>query len=175
MTLGDILFIDALGTGSIKKITKVVDRAYTPKIAVTDLDILDDHYRLKYLLKSLEENIEYNDIEYILDERREVEEILHSNSLEWTDAKERGIEGLPSKAQERCRQILEDVRGLGLFIVPVGELENWMDLGVSKQRWGPKALEKISEGDCDPDLIRFVSDMLERIEDQHDQMVPDAD
>lgn len=80
---GDVLFVDALGAESIKNVTKVIEGAYTPKVAITDIDILDDHHEFRYLLESLGEDIEYSDVEPILDDRREVEDALNSESISW--------------------------------------------------------------------------------------------
>lgn len=168
---GDILFVDALGSQSIKKLTPVIEGAYTPKVAVTDIDILDDHHELRYLLESLQEDMDYQDIKPILDGRQEVEQALESESIHWKEVKADGLKAIPLPARETCKGILEDVKEYGHFIVPVGELESWMDLGVSKSRWGPEALDAISQGECDEDLVEFISELCEHLDLEYSEMM----
>jgi ABC-type enterochelin transport system ATPase subunit len=168
---GDILFVDALGKDSIKKVTNVIGGAYTPNVAVTDIDILDDHHEFRYLLESLGEDVEFEDVEHILNKRREVEQTLESESISWEEVKDDGIDAIPSPAQETCESIFEDAKEYGHFIVPVGELESWMDLGVSKSRWGPKALDVISQSECDDNLIEFVSEITTHLDSEYSEMI----
>jgi len=158
---GNILFIDGLGVESIKKITPVVEGAHTPKAAIADIDVLDDHHEFRYLLESMDENLDFHDIRDTLDKRRDINNKIESEDLTWDDLKSEGPSVLEPDGEEKMREIIEEVEDHGLFIVPVGELESWMELGVNKQRWAAEALEAIGTEDCDEDLIEFVSRIVE--------------
>jgi hypothetical protein len=48
-----------------------------------------------------------------------------------------------------------------LFVVPKGELESWMNLGVSKGReWNRKALEELHNRKCPDELRQFVEGVV---------------
>lgn len=166
---GDLLFVDALGVNSIKKISSTVGGAYTPKTAITDLDILDDHHEFRYLLESMREGLEYDDIQDELDDRRRIDDEIRDET-DWQTVKSGGVNAIPESVRDLACDLIDDCKEYGLFIVPVGELEGWMDLGVSKGRWGPEALDMISEGDCDENLAEFVSEACSKIESQYGNM-----
>jgi len=48
----------------------------------------------------------------------------------------------------------------GLYIVSVGEVEGWMDLGVRKNRWVIPALEEIHSGRCPDALKEFIGRVI---------------
>jgi AAA15 family ATPase/GTPase len=72
---------------------------------------------------------------------------LSSGFSEWKEVKEHGLDGIPRENLEYNQQpewLIEEAGEQGLFIVPVGELEGWMDLDRSrKSTWVIKALEVI--------------------------------
>jgi hypothetical protein len=57
--------------------------------------------------------------------------------------------------------LLSRLATLGVFVVPCGELENWIDLGMSKgQRWNLAALDRLHTGNCPAPLQTFVTNVL---------------
>ncbi len=79
------------------------------------------------------------------DIRRE-SKILREDSSEWAQVKKSGITCLPEGVSEIGERLLSLCKEKGLFIVPVGELESWMDIGTrNKQKWIVHALEKIHD------------------------------
>lgn len=58
--------------------------------------------------------------------------------------------------------LIEDLAKMGVFVVPCGELEQWIDTGVSKGReWNRKALEKLQVEGCPTRLESFMERVIE--------------
>ena len=82
---------------------------------------------------------------------------LKKHTTKWTLVKSRGIDGLTGEIRSQAEQLINDLAGKGVFIVPVGELEGWIDLGTRrKNRWIVKALEYLGEGNCPAPLRQFL-------------------
>lgn len=82
---------------------------------------------------------------------------LREDADELADFKKQGRKALDTDTatQHEFDNLIEHCASLGLFIVPVGELESWLvDYGVArssnKTKWITKALEKLFEIDYDP-------------------------
>ncbi|WP_279462505.1 hypothetical protein [Aeromonas dhakensis] len=59
---------------------------------------------------------------------------------------------------------MAQLANLGLFVVPVGELEGWIDLGdVKKNKWIVPALESLSENGAPKELEDFVASVVSRV------------
>lgn len=53
---------------------------------------------------------------------------------------------------------------MGLFIVPVGELESWLNLSTrQKKKWVVLALEALHKDKCGKKLKKFVSEILKHM------------
>jgi len=87
---------------------------------------------------------------------------LRKLASDWYDLKTKGVDALPSDAQEVCRALIESCAAQGLFLVPVGELECWMDLGTTRKNvWVVQALEALHAGSAyPPGLKEFVEKVL---------------
>lgn len=82
-------------------------------------------------------------------------------SSKWQIVKKEGANFFKDGNIAKFEQLIIACNKLGLFIVPKGELEGWMQLGVTKGRtWNRLALEKLHEGNCPPDLKAFVTDIV---------------
>lgn len=88
---------------------------------------------------------------------------IRSESTKWADLKKNGVKALTSPHREKIEEIISKCKELGLFIVPVGELEGWMSLGVRKNRWVLPALEKINNNECPSNLKDFVGSLNDAI------------
>jgi hypothetical protein len=62
----------------------------------------------------------------------------------WRAVKESGLPAIPrGQASEACDLLLEQLRGIGIFVVPVGELEGWVrDIGRKGPRWVSDVLQQ---------------------------------
>jgi len=86
---------------------------------------------------------------------------LRKLASDWYDVKSKGVAGFPAEAAEAAARLLADCRGLGLFLVPCGELEGWIDLGTTrKNTWVVRALETLHTEECPEPLKAFVQSVL---------------
>lgn len=89
---------------------------------------------------------------------------IRSGITKWKEPKEKGIVGFPTDIQDEVRGLLEELKNMNIFLVSVGELEGWMDLGVRKKsKWIIKALDEIFAGNTSEELKGFVNMMIEKI------------
>jgi len=88
---------------------------------------------------------------------------IRSESTKWSKLKKKGIESLSEELKIKANELIEICVEVGLFIVPVGELEGWIDLQVKKNRWALPALEKIHSNECPSNLIEFVGSITNSI------------
>ncbi len=76
----------------------------------------------------------------------------------WDQAKANGVDSLDKADRPRAEALISLCRDAGIFVVPKGELESWMALGVGKgKEWNRVALERLHGGDCPTDLEEFVA------------------
>lgn len=88
---------------------------------------------------------------------------IKAESTKWSKIKQNGIESLEESFRQKAQRIIDESLSLGLYIVPVGELEGWIKLGVRKNRWALPALEEIHEGRCPANLTHFVGAIIKDI------------
>jgi energy-coupling factor transporter ATP-binding protein EcfA2 len=86
---------------------------------------------------------------------------LARRASKWEILKKEGTEYFKGDDLAILNQLIERCNSLGLFIVPKGELEGWMKLGMGKGRtWNRLALEKLHEGNCPADLQKFIANIV---------------
>ncbi len=85
---------------------------------------------------------------------------LYRSSTKWSAVKRRGVKALPEEQQEVATKLLDELAALGVYVVPVGELESWIDLQRPKNKWIIDALEELSAGRCPKPLKDFVEKIL---------------
>ena len=79
----------------------------------------------------------------------------------WSEIKSKGIEGFDTKIREKVLLLINELKQYGVFIVPVGELEGWLNVGTKKNnKWIVPALEKVHNNQASPELIKFVGEIL---------------
>ena len=79
----------------------------------------------------------------------------------WSEIKSKGIEGFDTKIREKVLLLINELKQYGVFIVPVGELEGWLNVGTKKKnKWIVPALEKVHNNQASPELIKFVGEIL---------------
>lgn len=88
---------------------------------------------------------------------------IRSEASKWSKLKNGGVDTLISPFKEQAEKIISDSGKHGLYIVNVGELEGWMDLGVRKNRWVIPALEKIYSGQCPNTLKKFIGSVIQSV------------
>ena len=79
----------------------------------------------------------------------------------WEEAKTKGIKHFLSTTQKSIEKMLTECKEFGLFIVPNGELESWVPLGMkNKGKWIAKSLISINTS-CPKDLEVFMSEIVD--------------
>ncbi len=129
----------------------------------------DENCILMTLKKETKEFLKELESENILDlpNARSALERIKNNSNKWHDIKQKGVSSLPTNLKDKSRNVLKAAKDLGLFIVPVGELEQWLDIGVRKQDWTSKVLEKWKLDDPPEDLKNFVKEFKNFLFDEN--------
>lgn len=75
----------------------------------------------------------------------------------WHLLKKGGMSILPEAAAESAPRLFTQLQAIGIFVVPVGELERWIPLNVNKQNWLTQVLENNNYRQSPPLLIDFLS------------------
>ena len=79
----------------------------------------------------------------------------------WDAVKRRGVEFFDGADRTTVDDLLRLLDEAGLFVVPRGELEGWMRLGIGKgPLWNRAALEQLHTGVCPDDLNAFMHRVL---------------
>ncbi len=138
--------------GRREKIAEVINK-------IPDKEALDTlRENLKELLGQLENN------EHSFDGAKGAINRIRSEITKWKSPKNNGIEGFPSEIQELVKDLIIELKGINLFIVPVGELEGWMKLGTTrKNKWIILALDEIFDNNSSELLKAFVKELIEKI------------
>ncbi|WP_435055580.1 ATP-dependent nuclease [Micromonospora aurantiaca (nom. illeg.)] len=75
----------------------------------------------------------------------------------WHLLKRGGVGIIPDAAAESTPRLLSRLKEVGIFVVPVGELERWIPLNVNKQSWLTQVLEENHYREPPRLLIEFLS------------------
>lgn len=110
---------------------------------------------LQHLVQELEKG------EHDLSGARAALKRVRSESTRWAKVKRQGIEGFPKDQRADAQDLIDDLAKAGLFVVPLGELEGWIDVGTRKKNnWIVLALEALSQNRCTDALKEFVMRIL---------------
>ena len=98
---------------------------------------------------------------HTLDGARSALSRIKNDSSKWALLKKNGIDFLSNPIHYDTVYLIDELSKLGLFVVPVGELEGWMELGTHrKNKWIIPALEAIHYGKTPEGLKLFVGKIL---------------
>ena len=109
---------------------------------------------LKELLDQLNNN-KHSELSYL----KSALERIKDNTSKWKGIKQNGINSLPKDLQEVTKNLLSSLKNIGLFVVPVGELEQWIPLDVKKQKWAVQALEKLESEETPQSVKSFITEV----------------
>ena len=88
---------------------------------------------------------------------------IRAELTRWDSVKRRGIASLSVEGAARAKQLLAQLESCRIVVVPVGELESWMDLGTrQKRRWVTLALLHVGDGNSSAELREFVGGLIGR-------------
>lgn len=124
--------------------------------AVSENEIIE-HVKneIKLFLEQLEKG------EHTLSGAKSAYKRIDKEFTSWKNVKDKGINGFSSDIQPEVVELINKLKAKGIFIVHVGELEGWMNLGTKKKnKWIIPALNKIHSGECSPELKNFVKEVL---------------
>jgi hypothetical protein len=80
----------------------------------------------------------------------------------WGPAKRNGLNALDGEARSLGAELIDRAARIGIFIVPVGDLEAWADVGVrQKNLYVTRVLEVIASRRCPKPLAEFVRRTLQ--------------
>lgn len=111
--------------------------------------------RLKTNLCALSKQLEDGSLTGLLNIKRAMKRFSKSTS-KWSKVKELGIVGFGDDLKSTIEELISLLAQIGIFCVPVGELECWADLNIRKQYWSPEMLKLVAEGKAPDHLIDFV-------------------
>lgn len=123
---------------------------------------------LELASKDLPENYTDDEISKILFDFRSELKKLREESDDLAALKNSGKNCMPPEIQSKFIKLCEECSQIGLFIVPVGELESWLvDYGIKKSnqktKWITSALDKLFELEYDANKeIWIFIDLLKR-------------
>ena len=89
--------------------------------------------------------------------------------LKWSRLRHGGLDVVPEDLRPWVKDIVSELKTEGLFIVPRGELEAWMDVGVNrerKQEWFIKAVYALRAGEQPKELIQFLGEVIAHLRRQ---------
>jgi hypothetical protein len=86
---------------------------------------------------------------------------IAQRATKWNTVKSAGVKAFDESARSEVKSLIDLCKRVGLFVVPKGELEGWLSLGVSKGReWNRLALEELHSQRCPADLQEFLTAVL---------------
>ena len=118
------------------------------------------------MLKELKVNVDelivqLNNGEHSLEGARSALKRIQKDANKWSAIKRDGIKVLNEEQHANALQLIGSLAKVGLFVVPVGELEGWINLGTHKKnKWIIPALEEINNQKTPEELKKFIGDIL---------------
>ena len=118
------------------------------------------------VLKELKVNVDelivqLNNGEHSLEGARSALKRIQKDANKWSAIKRDGIKVLNEEQHANALQLIGSLAKVGLFVVPVGELEGWINLGTHKKnKWIIPALEEINNQKTPEELKKFIGDIL---------------
>lgn len=89
---------------------------------------------------------------------------IRKETSKWIFPKKNGIEGFSLEIRPKVLEVIRELNEKNIFIIPVGELEGWMDLGTSrKNNWIVIALNEIFAKNTSSKLVEFVGMILNKV------------
>lgn len=102
-----------------------------------------------------------NNGEHSLEGAKSALKRIREETSKWSAIKKDGVKALNEEQQINVLQLLDGLAKVGLFVVPVGELEGWIKLGTNrKSKWIIPALEEIHNKKTPDELKKFIGDIL---------------
>lgn len=163
----DYLFIHTYGKGKMDDVTGALTESNVPAAAVLDIDVLKNSGEWRRILQSTGMND--NLVDGFVEMGEEINESVRDDTGGWEDVQNRGVEAIP--VQGTFEELAQGVREYGIFIVPVGELESWMDLSLGQNTWIITALEEINNNNYgDQGLHQFCARIDHFLDEKYEEL-----
>ena len=167
----DALFIKAIGKDTVHRIVAQLRKIGIPTACIYDLDVIrkEGHEHLwNNILQSA--NIPTEQHAFLEAERKFCDEAILKREGEPDPKKTIGIEALSGTDKERAESLLNTLKKYGVFIVPLGEVECWLNYlnKADKRDWIENILDKLNEPSVtstDKDVWKFINDINDWMED----------
>jgi len=94
---------------------------------------------------------------------------IDDGSTRWREIKLRGIESLGDSSRATALTLLQRLAEIGLFVVPVGELESWADVGTRRKKaWIVLALQSLASQGVPDQVSTFIERVIHYAKNEHD-------
>lgn len=83
----------------------------------------------------------------------------------WQRLQQLGIDAVDDDLRPWVEQLMDELHGVGLFLVPKGQLQGWIDFGgpQSREDWFFNAVSDLELGECPADLDVFVGQVVHHL------------
>lgn len=115
---------------------------------------------LEKLLEGVQEWIssEHTDVR---SSRKRLEGTLKETTSKWGVVKKTGVSYFKDGQLAAVESLIDDLAQIGVFVVPCGELEQWIEAGARKgKEWNRKALEKLHTEGSPHELEAFMQRVI---------------
>lgn len=131
----------------------------------TEIESGSDLGALESIKQSIEEFLEQlNEDEHNFSGARGAINRIRKDASKWSTVKTDGIQVLSGELKTNIEKLLSDLSIEGVFVVPVGELEGWINLGdVKKNRWIVPALEHLATNGSPKPLKNFIGKVVDHL------------
>jgi energy-coupling factor transporter ATP-binding protein EcfA2 len=166
--MNDIIFINSVGKNVIHKMVEPLKKINVPLVSIYDFDILDEREGNKGLFKQILRinNISETKIASYLEQQIQLEKYIKiSNLIGSPDPyRHEGINFLKSPLKENILQMLNELKNDGIFIIPYGRVENWLEsynIREKGSQWLLQILPKLKDITSIPEdnIWMFMSDI----------------
>ncbi|MEO0952690.1 MAG: TOPRIM nucleotidyl transferase/hydrolase domain-containing protein, partial [Pseudomonadota bacterium] len=95
---------------------------------------------------------------------------LDASSSRWNVIKLRGVDALDEPIKSQAARLIDRLKSIGIFIVPVGELESWADVGTRRKKaWIVLALQQLSAEGTPNGVKEFVEAVIRHAKRESDE------
>lgn len=156
--IDNAVFLNANGKHALPRIIKLLRRMAIPTVGIVDLDVVCDggHNWKKQLIAAAVPEGQHKAVDELRKELRDRLKAI-STDPEKTDFKRKGgVSLLGADDKDTANRLLEILARYGLFVVPIGEVEGWLqglDVPRAKHSWLHSIFEKLGNA---PDAESYV-------------------
>lgn len=134
----DIMFTHCGGKDRIKTVVSALRALNVTVVAITDFDLLNDSYKFKDITAAF--GIDWDT--QLVKQMKVIYDNMNAKTNSWVSLKSIGKHGFEGNAPAAYEIVEQVCRGVGLFVVPVGEIESFdKTVNKSKKDWVYYVLE----------------------------------